>query len=100
MENTKETREYQVAEIQLTYKSNVKPSLRPKISHSKDAYNTAWLPDELLTRVSPETWILDWERMSRPGNLDMQFELNCDYKNNIECSLYFNNTFEPPNPLP
>src|SRR5690606_11374657 len=38
MENTKETRQYQVAEIQLVYKSNVKPSLRPKISHSKDAY--------------------------------------------------------------
>lgn len=39
MESTKETRRYQVAEIQIIYKSNVKPSLRPKISHSKDAYN-------------------------------------------------------------
>lgn len=29
---------YQVAEIQLTYKSNVKPSLRPKITSSRDAY--------------------------------------------------------------
>lgn len=38
MESTKEKRQYQVAEIQLIYKSNVKPSLRPKISHSKDAY--------------------------------------------------------------
>lgn len=28
----------QVAEIQLTYKSNVKPSMRPKISGSRDAY--------------------------------------------------------------
>ena len=28
-----------MAEIQLTYKSDVKPSLRPKISGSKDAYN-------------------------------------------------------------
>jgi len=28
-----------VAEIQLTYRSNVKPSLRPKISGSRDAYN-------------------------------------------------------------
>lgn len=37
MENTKETRQYQVAEIQLIYKSNVKPSERPKISTSKDA---------------------------------------------------------------
>jgi DNA repair protein RadC len=29
---------YQVAEIQLSYKSNVKTSERPKISNSKDAY--------------------------------------------------------------
>jgi pimeloyl-ACP methyl ester carboxylesterase len=98
MENTKETRQYQVAEIQLTYESNVKPSLRPKISHSKDAYNTAWLLDELLTRVSPETWILDWERMSRPGNLDMQFELNCDYKNNIEMFPVFQQYFRTSQP--
>jgi DNA repair protein RadC len=39
MENTNEKRLYQVAEIQLTYKSNVKPSLRPKICTSKDAFN-------------------------------------------------------------
>jgi DNA repair protein RadC len=39
MENTNENRLYQVAEIQLTYKSNVKPSLRPKICSSKDAFN-------------------------------------------------------------
>jgi DNA repair protein RadC len=39
MENAKETRNYQVAEIQLIYKSNVKPSLRPRISGSMDAYN-------------------------------------------------------------
>ena len=39
MENTNEKRLYSVAEIQLTYKSDVKPSLRPKITGSKDAYN-------------------------------------------------------------
>ncbi|MFM9840905.1 MAG: RadC family protein [Cyclobacteriaceae bacterium] len=39
MENTNENRMYQVAEIQLTYKSNVKPSLRPKITSSRDAYS-------------------------------------------------------------
>jgi DNA repair protein RadC len=38
MESTKEIRLFEVAEIQLSYKSNVKPSLRPKISGSKDAY--------------------------------------------------------------
>jgi len=45
MENTKETRQYQVAEIQLTYKSNVKPSQRPKINSSRDAHG-----------VLQETW--------------------------------------------
>jgi pimeloyl-ACP methyl ester carboxylesterase len=59
---------------------------------------TAGLPDELLTRVSPETWILDWERMSRPGNLDMQFELNCDYKNNIEMFPVFQQYFRTSQP--
>jgi pimeloyl-ACP methyl ester carboxylesterase len=60
---------------------------------------TAGLPDELLARVSPETWILDWERMSRPGNLEMQFGLNCTYKNNLEMfpvfQAYFR-THQPP----
>lgn len=37
MESTTESRRYQVAEIQLVYKSNVKPSERPKISPSRDA---------------------------------------------------------------
>src|SRR6185295_8452674 len=39
MESTNEKRLYQVAEIQLTYKSNVKPSLRPKVNGSRDAFN-------------------------------------------------------------
>ena len=38
MENTKGKENYQVAEIQLVYKANVKPSLRPKVASSKDAY--------------------------------------------------------------
>jgi pimeloyl-ACP methyl ester carboxylesterase len=60
---------------------------------------TAGLPEELLTRVSPESWMLDWELMKRPGNIDMQFELNCDFKSNIEMfpafQAYFR-THQPP----
>lgn len=41
------------------------------------------LPEELLPAVSPELWIVDWDSMKKPGNTDMQFELNCDYKSNI-----------------
>jgi DNA repair protein RadC len=52
MENTKEeqTKEFQVAEIQLTYRSNVKPSMRPKITTSKDAFEVlrrSWDIDKL-----------------------------------------------------
>jgi pimeloyl-ACP methyl ester carboxylesterase len=44
-------------------------------------------------RVSPEAWILDRERMSRPGNIDMQFELNCDFMNNLEMYPVFQKYF-------
>jgi DNA repair protein RadC len=51
MENIKDqTKEFQVAEIQLTYRSNVKPSLRPKITTSKDAFEVlkrSWDLDKL-----------------------------------------------------
>jgi len=40
MENRNEQlKNFQVAEIQLTYKSNIKPSLRPKITGSRQAYD-------------------------------------------------------------
>lgn len=38
MESTNEKTLFEVAEIQLSYKSKVKASLRPKITGSKDAY--------------------------------------------------------------
>lgn len=54
---------------------------------------TSGLSKELLTRVSPESWILDWERMSRPGNIDMQYGLNCTYKSNFEMFSVFQEYF-------
>lgn len=59
---------------------------------------TAGVPEELLARVSPEAWILDWERMRRPGNIDMQFELNCTYKSNIEMFPVFQEYFRKHQP--
>ena len=38
-EPVKQTIDYQVAEIQLSYRQKVKPSLMPKISCSRDAYD-------------------------------------------------------------
>jgi pimeloyl-ACP methyl ester carboxylesterase len=60
---------------------------------------TAGLPEELLSTISPELWMLDWERMKRPGNTDMQFGLNYDYKNHIEMFPVFQEYFrvhQPP----
>jgi len=64
---------------------------------TKDQY-FAGLPEELITRVSPETWIFDWERMSRPGNLDMQFEMNCTIKSNIAMFPAFQEYFRKHQP--
>ncbi|HPM31475.1 MAG TPA: JAB domain-containing protein [Chryseolinea sp.] len=50
METTNEKKQWEVAEIQLSYKSNVKPSLRPKITSSRDAY-------EVLKRVWNDSMI-------------------------------------------
>lgn len=44
METTNEKKQWDVAEIQLSYKSNVKPSSRPKINSSRDAH-------EVLKRI-------------------------------------------------
>lgn len=49
---------------------------------TRDQY-TAGVPSALLSTVSPELWMLDWELMKRPGNLEMQYELNCDWKNHF-----------------
>jgi DNA repair protein RadC len=50
MENTNVIVHYQVAEITLSYKTKVKPSERPKISSSRDAYEILlqyWDKDKL-----------------------------------------------------
>jgi pimeloyl-ACP methyl ester carboxylesterase len=60
---------------------------------------TAGLPEELLSSLSPELWRLDWELMKRPGNIDMQFELNCDFEDNISMFPVFQEYFrvhQPP----
>lgn len=60
---------------------------------------TGGLPETMLDRLGPELWLLDWERMRRPGNIDMQFELNCDYAHHIKMFPVFQEYFrvhQPP----
>lgn len=59
----------------------------------------AGVPKKLHKNISPESWITDWERMSRPGNLDMQYKLNCTYPTNFELFPAFHEyfrKFQPP----
>ncbi|MGV9306293.1 alpha/beta fold hydrolase [Nonomuraea sp. NPDC004354] len=41
------------------------------------------LPERVRDLHPPETWHLDWERMSRPGNIEAQFQLFCDYASHV-----------------
>ncbi len=43
----------------------------------------AGVPESELARFSPDTWTLDWARLSRPGNIDVQIGLFADYKSNV-----------------
>jgi pimeloyl-ACP methyl ester carboxylesterase len=57
------------------------------------------LPESVLSRVSPELWMLDWAFLKRPGNIEKQFELNCDFKTHLEMfpvyQEFFRN-YQPP----
>lgn len=48
----------------------------------RDQY-LAGLPEYLRVLQPPESWHLDWERMTRPGNIDAQFALFDDYANHV-----------------
>jgi pimeloyl-ACP methyl ester carboxylesterase len=41
------------------------------------------VPAALQQLFPPEAWHLDWERMSRPGNVEAQFHLFYDYRNHV-----------------
>lgn len=49
---------------------------------TRDVY-VAGLPERLRELVPPESWHVDWERMTRPGNLDAQFALFTDYASHV-----------------
>lgn len=59
---------------------------------------TAGVPEESLSKISPELWMLDWDLMKSPANIDMQFELNCDFQNNIKMFPVFQEYFRTHQP--
>ncbi|MET0389096.1 MAG: alpha/beta hydrolase [Polyangiales bacterium] len=42
------------------------------------------VPAALAERVSPDTWTLDYARISRPDNVEVQLDLFADYQHNVE----------------
>jgi pimeloyl-ACP methyl ester carboxylesterase len=48
----------------------------------RDEYMSG-LPERVRVLQPPESWHLDWERMTRPGNLDAQFRLFRDYASHV-----------------
>jgi pimeloyl-ACP methyl ester carboxylesterase len=54
---------------------------------------TAGIPDELIPLCAPDTWTLDWMLMSRPGNVEVQFELFTDYQTNVQLYPRFQEFF-------
>jgi pimeloyl-ACP methyl ester carboxylesterase len=45
---------------------------------------SAGVPGDQIGRLSPDSWTLDWTRLQRPGNIDMQLDLFADYRTNVE----------------
>lgn len=41
------------------------------------------VPERLKPLFPPECWHLDWERMRRPGDVEIQFKIFEDYKNHV-----------------
>ena len=56
------------------------------------------VPKKLRQNISPESWVLDWERLSRPKNLDMQYTLNCTYPTNFQLFPAFRQYFRTHRP--
>ena len=85
------------------YWKNPTPEKKKKVSAflSKEGIEAEYfegLSEDAKAKVSPELPMLDWERMKRPGNIDMQFELNRDYENNLKMFPVFQKYFRAHQP--
>lgn len=43
----------------------------------------AGVPESQIPFLTPDTWMLDWSLLSRPGNIDVQLDLFRDYQTNV-----------------
>ncbi|MFJ1542751.1 hypothetical protein ACIODS_29860 [Micromonospora chalcea] len=59
----------------------------------------AGLPGHVRPLQAPEAWHLDWERMTRPGNVEAQFALFTDYADHVARSgeiAEYHSAHQPP----
>lgn len=61
------------------------------------AQYVAGVPQALIPLFSPDTWTLDWMRLSRPGNIDVQLQLFGDYQTNVALYPEFQRLFRENN---
>ena len=58
----------------------------------------AGVPAERILLLAPDTWPLDWALMSRPGNVEVQFDRFTDYRTNVELCPSFQEFFRTRRP--
>ena len=58
----------------------------------------AGVPETLVPSFSPDTWTLDWARLSRPENLEVQLDLFGDYGTNVALYPRFQEFFRKHQP--
>jgi len=49
---------------------------------TRDTY-LGGLPEEVAELHPPESWLLDWERLSRPGSTEVYFQFFYDYRHHV-----------------
>lgn len=57
------------------------------------------IPERLIPLVAPDGWHLDWERMSQPGRVDIQFRIFEDYAAHVSrfpAIADYHRTYQPP----
>jgi len=59
---------------------------------------THGVSQNLLEKISPDTWHLDYHLLSRPGNHQIQLDLFFDYQNNVKLYTEFHKYFKEKQP--
>ena len=59
---------------------------------------TTGVSDAQVELVSPDSWMLDWSLLSRPGNIDLQLDLLGDYQTNVALYPHFQAFFREHRP--